>query len=777
MCPPCSGSRIHVSPVRHACGHLQNSAPQATSLAHSVQAVGASGVDVDGDVDTTHHHEVSQPSAPGEFLSSARKRLVHPRMVAGVRKALPRKFSVQQMLRKNKFVYNVRKAADELVEILMKQTQCSSVDLKDFELKGKTCSQIRRELRKSLAKALQSHADKVAFAKELGTDDRPRADELERMVASFPGLDKIDWDAETVESGINCDLWKAWHARHCAACTPTTIHDDCYFKFIHHFLRTGFNPPEDPAHQEEQSDTPRAYVNQWRREEARCGKAFAKWVNECEGLMSESSGTRPDFFSPLLPVAREKDKWRWKVSGSDYKMRLCLDLKRSGYNARLLDWLFRYCCIDAIAERIKKGDWMAALDISRFYLRLPAGKRLREAQWFQDPASYAESSHDNECKPLRKLTFRQLLAVAFGLKSAPAWASLVSGEMCRILRSFDIDVAGVYIDDILIRALTKAACAVQMRLASEIAAALGLPFNEKTLGPSQEIRFLGCDICSTDCTIRVNAEYRRYALSRVEELLHVTSVSLSSLESVAGILTWIAHVYDAGKPRRKMLYRAISHMESRGQTCITVRGDLRAQLQWWYHSLKSDIKMMAKFWSAQPDTPLVCSDASGDDGWGCCTMGLHIVGTWPREWRQSVGERKVNMLFKELVPPSVTTMLLAPMLDRQVLCAAMDNAGAAFTLNRLSGTSCEMTLELLKPLADSLSRGNVVLLAGHAHRQHNVHTDMLSHALPDDMWSQALSTAKLSKPRRLEFHFAVIDVQTAECYLATMAVRDPRFKR
>ena len=353
----------------------------------------------------------------------------------------------------------------------------------------------------------------------------------------------------------------------------------------------------------------------------------------------------------------------------------------------------------------------------------------------------------------------------------------MSGELCRILRSFDIDVAGVYIDDVLIRALTKAACAAQVQLASEIAAALGLPFNDKTLGPSQDIKFLGCDICSADCTIRVNAEYRQYALSRVDELLRSESVSLSSLESVAGILTWVAHVYDAGKPRRKMLYRCISHMESRGQTHTTVRGDLRSQLQWWYHSLKSEVKMMSKFWSAQPDMPLVCSDASGDDGWGCCTMGLHIVGTWPWEWRQSVGLRNVHMLFKELVPPSLTTMLLAPMLDKQVLCAALDNAGAAFTLNRLSCSGCDMTQELLKPLADALSRGNVALLAGHAHRQHNAHTDMLSHALPRDVWSQALSSVQLSKPHRLEFHFAVVDVTTAECYLATMSVRDPQFKR
>ena len=197
---------------------------------------------------------------------------------------------------------------------------------------------------KNLAKALQSHANKLAFQKEIEVDDRPRADDLERMVTSFPGLDQIDWDAEPVESGINCELWKAWHARHCSACTPTTIHDDCYFKVIYHFLRTGFNPPEVPQEQpadkskEEGTATPtedlrqqdgfnanpnprppeqkpnratrRAYVNKWRREERRCKKAYNKWVNECTGLISEICSEVPEFFSPMLPVARKKDKWR-----------------------------------------------------------------------------------------------------------------------------------------------------------------------------------------------------------------------------------------------------------------------------------------------------------------------------------------------------------------------------------------------------------------------------------------------------------------------------------
>ena len=100
-------------------------------------------------------------------------------------------------------------------------------------------------------------------------------------------------------------------------------------------------------------------------------RAYDKLVHECEDLISALTEVWPEFFSPLLPVAREKDKWRWIKKMVDYKIRLCLDLKISGYNKRLLDWLFRYCGIEVMLESIKQRDWLAAFDILRFYLRLP----------------------------------------------------------------------------------------------------------------------------------------------------------------------------------------------------------------------------------------------------------------------------------------------------------------------------------------------------------------------------------------------------------------------
>ena len=703
-------------------------------------------------------------------------------MVSSWEQARKREFSVRQMLKANKHVYNVRKASPEVASKLKEQAgKCSNVNA-SVDLKKKSIPAIRKELRKKLAESLAANRKERAFAKMCGCHDRPRADELEKLVAAYPAMEKIDWDAEDVESGINCDLWRAWHSRHCDKCTPTRVHDDCYFKLIDHFLRTGLQPPE--AEVEEHEPHPlqskerrhRAYVNKWNKEKRRCRRAFNKWISESEGLMSDVCEDMPTFLSPLLPVVRAKDRWRHARTGKDYKVRLCLDLKSSGYNKRLVEWLFRYRGLDSIAESIEQGDWMAVLDISRFYLRLPAGKKLRQAQWFQDPESYGGTTFDNDKKSTSKLRFRQLLAVAFGLKSAPAWASLVSGEFCRILESFGINVAGVYLDDILIRAATKEKCQRDMKLAETIADALGIPFNDKTAGPAQKITYLGVDIDSRFCTMQVTEEHRLYAISRVQDALHQSTMTHKQLESLCGILTWIAFVFDPGRPRRNVLYRALARAKAEDSK-IVIKGELRAQMRWWLNALKRHKVMATKFYTAQPDTPLVCSDASGDDGWGACAFGMHFVGPWPAHWKQSAesGEDP-HMLYKELVAPVITTLLLAPMLRREVLCCALDNAGVAFSINRLS-CGCERSLELIRSLADSLFRGQFAVIAGHAHRVHNPHADALSHSLCDMLWSQVIRDARVKKPHRAELHFAVMDVVTGECLVATMSFVDPALKR
>ena len=367
-----------------------------------------------------------------------------------------------------------------------------------------------------------------------------------------------------------------------------------------------------------------------------------------------------------------------------------------------------------------------------------------------------------------KLRFRQLRSVAFGLKSAPAYASAISMEAVRILRAHGVDVVGVYIDDILIRAPTRELCARAMQRACTLLQDLGIPTNEKAQGPcapDEGIVFLGMKVCTADCSMSVTEEYRAYAIDRLTELVHASHVSLKQLESIAGITAWIAYVFVPGKPRRNIMYREIAKMKQHKLGKIDMSGPLRQQLLWWLTALRSSV------WDRQPSMPLMVSDASGDDGWGSCVMGLHFVGPWPPGWEQSSESGLApSMLWKEIVGPVITLLLLARWVRGTVFAAAGDNAGGAFVLNALC-CGCPRVLELLRPLADTIERYHLGVLGGHAHRVCNGHADDLSHALTAALWRDVVSQEWVHKVARLELPFVVSDTVTGETFAGTISFK------
>ena len=230
-----------------------------------------------------------------------------------------------------------------------------------------------------------------------------------------------------------------------------------------------------------------------------------------------------------------------------------------------------------------------------------------------------------------------------------------------------------------------------------------------------------------------------------------------------------------GRPSRDQLFMAIKRVHSRGLATCDVKGELKRQLHWWLSMLRSPKAGGSFFWAIQPRTPLVLSDTSGEDGWGVCTLGFHIVGCWPTEWRSSSTKTDPHMLFKELFPPALTTRLLAPFLSRSVLTCALDNAGAAFSLNALS-CGCHKSLRLLRWIADTLDAHSLGLLAGHAHREYNAHTDALSHPLSRAMWSRVIAQAPVSKKNMVELHFAIVNKWSGKAALATVAFKRAVFR-
>ena len=658
---------------------------------------------------------------------------------------------------------HVRPASNALAASLHSQFTCSPLQ---FTGKFDSCSlaALQRRLRRDLAASLRAGKDEAAFAKLCGVTDRPRADDLEGMYATFPALHRVDWSAPDVSSGLDVRLWRRYHALHCKhGCEPARISDACYFRILEFFLRTGLQPPFDGVEWEPRSSS---YVDLFQKHKGGCQQAFEKWLGSDVQFLSQPTETAPDSYCALLPVIKRKDKWRcrMKLDSGPPKARLCLDLKTSKDNDHVLPWLFRYLTFQLIPSDVQQGDWLAVLDIDQFFMRLPAGARMRARQWFQDPDSFPASDAENASSHHRK-RWRQLLSVAFGWKVAPAFASTVSSELVRILRAHGIRVVGVYVDDLIIAAATKARCGHAVALAKRVMAALGLPSNDKQKGPAspeEGIVFLGIRINTSTCSMSISPEHREYTISRLDELLKQPYIPYKDLESVAGSLTWLCEVLQQGRPRRAEIYAALTQYGSRDS--IPLRGALARQLHWWLRILRSPRSRVTRFWKLPPRRPLCISDASGPDGWGACVLGLHFFGVWPEQLVSEASPEAI--LFKEVFPIAVVVLALAPHLREQMLCAAADNAGTAFTVNSLNSRD-KRTRRLLQLIADCTTHNSCCVVAGHGRRHRNTHTDSMSHVLANNKyWAQAMADIGAHVPG--VYHFAVCNAKTKACMLASV---------
>ena len=134
-------------------------------------------------------------------------RFVAPEMLAATRPAPAGSFRLKS-LPETRGVYNARKVSAAVLRSMLPTVNCSPA-FASFKLVGKNSIQIRKELNARLAKGLAEGTHDAAFAKLYEFDDRPRADDIEAMVASYPAWHSIDWDEPSVTSGLDIGLWQA----------------------------------------------------------------------------------------------------------------------------------------------------------------------------------------------------------------------------------------------------------------------------------------------------------------------------------------------------------------------------------------------------------------------------------------------------------------------------------------------------------------------------------------------------------------------------------------
>ena len=167
---------------------------------------------------------------------------------------------------------------------------------------------------------------------------------------------------------------------------------------------------------------------------------------------------------------------------------------------------------------------------------------------------------------------------------------------------------------------------------------------------------------------------------------------------------------------------------------------------------------------------LLHSDASGEDGWGGCIGNLHFAGPWPAELADA------SMLFKELLPVTLILAMVSPALAETVFGVAIDNTGAAFSVNRMSCRD-KLSSRLLQQLASDLDVRGHTALATHIRRHRNQHADDLSHALFPGMWTkiERHQRSRSVKSKNWAFPFVVQCLSTGACFTGLFRMRPSLF--
>lgn len=655
--------------------------------------------------------------------------------------------------------------------LMRKATPCPCKHRRlSFPTAGRSAYQANRDLRKTLIFDLTNHHDRPAFTSFLQPKVTPRADDLEALMFSYPGLHLLDYDNPPAcpHNDIDTIEWLRLHALHCRnspPCTSVKSASSCYFKPLHFMLSCGYQAVLEPGHSwsDIRPHSP-AYIQLWNKDSERCARAFDKLLNSTLLQPIDS----PLLVFPLLPAYRGKHLWRHMTFGTDYDLRLTSDISSSGGNDIFASWRLRYLGLHALCQILSRGDYLATRDITGFYNRLPAGETLRRFQCFQDPRTYAASTADNNAKVNSgRARFLQQLSCMFGHKQLPAWASCVSSELARILHHQCIPVAGVLIDDFLFQgpaSLGPHHLQAQLDEADALMTRLNMPPNNKGQAPSTKVVFSGISIDTIKGIFDVDDDQRLYVLQRLRALALKQSCPTKELASINGSLGWLCFVIHQGRCRRDLFQQAAMRTEN----TTDISKPLRKLIWWWIDVLANRKYKPSPIWFRNENQPsvLIQSDASGDSGFGFCVAGIHVTGCWPPSLASTI---EGDMFVKELLPITIAVLLTARLLRNHIFGIACDNSGV---VSRINCGSCRSPIgrRLLMAMVDTLTDADSHVLADWNNREQPlaVHADLLSKIFTPSYWA-SLPTAH---QRPWVFNLVLHDLKSDRCICTT--IRLPR---
>jgi hypothetical protein len=366
----------------------------------------------------------------------------------------------------------------------------------------------------------------------------------------------------------------------------------------------------------------------------------------------------------------------------------------------------KYQSISDVLDIIQPNRYMAVVDLNSAYRSV----NIKESERCLTGLSWC---FDGLHEPAILCDTR----LPFGARKSPAIFNRITQAVTRYLRKQGHHVV-VYLDDFFVCGPDFASCKATFDALVQLLRRLGFQINwRKIVDPCQQLTFLGILIDTVRGTLSLKPAKVTELVDLLRSYQQRKRASRKQLESLAGKLSWAAHVTPCGRAHIQPVFTLISSLKLPSHKCRL--GPIKPDLSWWSYWLTSGLNRRP-IWP--PSTPLnVYTDSCADAGGAFC-HGYWLYAHWARDVPR-LAPHHINV--KELAAVILAAQTWRHAWAHHHVVVHTDNRVTEALINK--GAARNITcLYLLRHLASLAILNNFTISASYIPGNDNIIADAIS---------------------------------------------------
>ena len=197
---------------------------------------------------------------------------------------------------------------------------------------------------------------------------------------------------------------------------------------------------------------------------------------------------------------------------------------------------YKYVSVDDAANLCQPGCWLAKVDLQNTYRSVgthPDSWRVTGMSWCFSGSKVPTYLYDKR--------------LPFGARASPMIFHRLTQAACRMMANKGYTVLA-YLDDFLIIEPTQLRCRAAFDMLVSLLETLGFTINwTKVVYPTQRLTFLGVEIDTVKCELRLPDDHMTELLSLCKATILKCKCSTLHLQRLLGKLNWVACVVLGGR--------------------------------------------------------------------------------------------------------------------------------------------------------------------------------------------------------------------------------------